>query len=50
VEAFSTSKIRREQLFQLISKATILDVETDSQPFSHTTDKYEFRANPLFFE
>lgn len=27
-----------------------MDLETDSQPFSHTTDKYEFRANPKFFE
>ena len=50
VQAFSFSRIKRESLYRLISKATIIDVETGQEPFSQTPVKHQFRSNPKFFE
>jgi CBS domain containing-hemolysin-like protein len=50
VPIFSAQRIKNEMLNTLIQRATIVDIETDDLPFSHTTDKYQFQGGVSFQE
>ena len=45
IKAFEPTKVPRNSLEKLVNEATILDLEADTVPFTHTNDNYDLHGS-----